>query len=76
MMMMFVLIVVIVIIVVVTFYLLNPSGRGSHFIEVKLLGMNQTVEVNVAVVALDDIGLGLNGTDNLAHLAQLLLRHF
>ena len=80
MMVMFVLIVVIIIVViivvVVTFYLLNPGGRGSHFVEVKLLGMNQTVEVNVAVVALDDIGLGLNGTDNLAHLAQLLLRHF
>ena len=76
MMVMFVLIVVVIIIVVVvTFYLLNPGGRGGHLLEVELLGVDQLLHRDVAVVALYDVGLGLDGTDNAAHLGQLLPGH-
>ena len=58
------------------FDLIDPGGRGGHFIEIEHAGVEQALEVDVAVVALDNLGLGLNGTDNLADTAELVGRNF
>ena len=61
--------------VVVTFYLLNPGCGSGDLLEVELLGVDNPVEVYVTVVALDDIGLRLDGADDLTDLRQFLLTH-
>ena len=47
------------------FNLTDPSGGGSHLVEVEHTGVQNLVEIDVAVVALDNLGLRLQGTDDL-----------
>ena len=56
---------------VVMFYLVNPGRRSSHAFKVKGVGIQQFVEVHIAVVAGDNLGLGLQGTNHLSDLLQL-----
>ena len=60
---------------VLAFYLLYPGSRGGHLVEVELASVDELLQRHVAVVALNDFGLGLQGADNLVHLRQLVLRH-
>ena len=55
--------------------LVDPGGGGGYLLEVELLGMDELLEGHITIVALDDVGLGLDGADNLANLCQLLARH-
>ena len=71
--MVMVLVFVVIIIVMVGLYLLNPGCRRCNLVEVELLGMDNLVQVHIAIVALYDIGLRLDGTDYLTYLSQFLL---
>ena len=74
MVVMLMLIVVVIIVVFVLFamalYLLNPGCRSSYLIEVKHVGIQNLIEADVAVVALDNLGLGLQGADDGADASQ------
>ena len=77
MVMMFMLIVVVIIIVVLVFVvmlldLLNPGGRCGNLVEVEHIGIQYLIEFYVAIVAVDDLGLGLEGTDDLSDTSQFL----
>ena len=80
---MVVMVLVVIIIIVIIFLhitvmilnFLNPGSRSSHFIEVEHVGIQQSVKVYVAVVTLYDLGLRLNGTDNLTDSSQLMRRY-
>ncbi len=81
-MMVMMVLVVFIIVIIVFLYItvmilnfLNPGSRSSHFIEVEHVGIQQSVKVYVAVVTLYDLGLGLNGTDNLTDSSQLMRRY-
>ena len=77
MVMMFMLIVVVIIIVVLVFVvmlldLLNPGGRCGNLVEVEHIGIQYLIELYVAIVAVDDLGLGLEGVDDLSDTSQFL----
>jgi hypothetical protein len=76
MVVMLILVFFLVVIVVVSFKLIDPSGRGGHFVEVECIGVQNAIEVDVAVVAIDDFGFGLYGVDDFADAAQLSGFHF
>ena len=79
MVMMLMLIVVIIIIVIIVlvfvvmlFNLLNPGGGCGNLVEVEHIGIQYLIEFHVTIVAVDNLGLGLEGTDNLSDAAQFL----
>ena len=45
-------------------YFADPCGGGGHVLEVEEPGVEDLVEVDVGIVALDDAGLGLDGADD------------
>ena len=74
--------VVVIIVIIIFLYItvmilnfLNPGSRSSHFIEVEHVGIQQSVKFYVAVVTLYDLGLRLNGTDNLTDSSQFMRRY-
>ena len=71
-----VIIVLVFLVMVVSLEFLNPGCRRGNLLEIKLLSMNQLIKRHVAIVALNDVGLGLNSSHNLTHLGQLLLADF
>ena len=56
--------------------LLNPACRGSYGLPIKLMGIDDEVEVYISVVALKDFCLRLDGADNLLQMLQLLRLYF
>ena len=56
--------------------LLNPAGRGSYGLPIKLMGIDDEVEIYNSVVALKDFCLRLDGADNLLQMLQLLRLYF
>ncbi len=79
--MMLIVFVVVIIVVVLMFLslclnLLNPACGGGYFLKVELMGVDDEVEVYVAVVAFEYLGLGLDGTDDLLEVVELLRFHF
>ena len=83
MVVMFVVVIVVIIVIVVvmfvviiiiffgsTFHFVNPGSRSSHLIEVKLAGIHQFIEVNIAVVALYYLRLRLQCAHYLAYALQ------
>ena len=76
---MVVMIVVVIIVIVmgivflflVPFDFADPGGGGGHFLEVEHVRVEDKVEIDVAVVALYDLGGGLQGQDNFAQAVQL-----
>ena len=58
-MLVFIIVVVIIIVFVMAFHFLNPGGRGGYFIEVEQVGIDNLVEVYVAIVGINDGSLGL-----------------
>ena len=58
------------------FQLTYPGSRRDGLVKVEVAGIEQLVEVNVAVVAVYDFGVGLNGAYDGAYLLRLLGRHF
>ncbi len=53
-------------------HLLNPCGRSSCGVEVEEVRVEDAVEIHVAVVAFDNLGLGLEGAHDLARASQFL----
>ena len=45
---------------------LNPFCRGGNGFEIKHTGVEQEVEIHIAEVARDDVGLGLYGADTVS----------
>ena len=74
-MMVLMLVVVMVMQVSAALHLLYPRGRGGHLVEVEETSVEYAVEIHIAVVASDNLGLWLQGADNLARAAQLFGRH-
>ena len=56
--------------------LLNPACRGSYGLLIKLMGIDDEVEVYISIVALKDFCLRLDGADNLLQMLQLLRLYF
>ena len=54
---------------------LNPFCRGGNGLKVEHAGVEQEVEVHIAEVARDDVGLGLYGVQYGAYASQFLLRN-
>ena len=54
---------------------MHPGGGGGHFVEVEHTGVEDAVEIDVAVVAVDNLGFGLQGSHYLAYLFQLVGFH-
>ena len=74
MMLMLVLFVVMLVMRLVQF--LNPLGRGCHSFKIKQAGIQQCVKVHVAIVAGDDICLGLYGVEYGAYAPQFFFAYF
>ena len=75
----FVVMVIVIIVIVVmmlmmmrVFDFLNPSRRSSGAVEVKEVGIEQFVEVHVAVVRLDDLRLRLDSPNDGLDMRQLV----
>lgn len=58
------------------FYFLDPGGGGCHLVEVEHGGVEDAVEVDVAVVAFYDFGFSLEVADDLAELGELVWGDF
>ena len=67
-----VIIIVLIVLVVMFLYLLNPGGRCGNLVEVEHIGIQYLIEFYVTIVAVDDLGLGLEGADNLSDASQFL----
>ena len=81
MVMMLMLVVVIVIIFIIIFVvvlldLLNPCGGSRYSVEVEHVGIQDLIELYVAVVAVDNLGLGLKGSYDFSDAPQFLRAHF
>ena len=80
-MMMFVVVIVVIIVVVDVFvavmvlYLVNPCSRCSHFVEVEAMGVEQQVEVYIAVIARYNLRLGLQCTHYVYKMGVLFGRN-
>ena len=72
MMVMMLIVVVIIIFIVMLLDLLNPSSRCCYGVEVEHVGIQYLIEFHVAIVAVDDLGLGLEGVDDLSDTSQFL----
>ena len=73
--MLLLLIVVILLIAVMILNLVDPCSRCSHLVEVEATGVEQTLQVYVAVVAWYDFCFRLNGADYLGEFAQIVSAH-
>ena len=51
--------------------LADPSGGSGDLLEVEQVGVEQTGDVDVGIVGIDDLGLGLDHAYDLADAAQL-----
>lgn len=77
MVMMLMLVVVIVIIFIIIFVvvlldLLNPGGGSCYSVEVEHVGIQDLIKLYVAVVAVDNLGLGLKGSYDFTDAPQFL----
>ena len=77
MVMMLMLVVVIVIIFIIIFVvvlldLLNPGGGSRYSVEVEHVGIQDLIKLYVAVVAVDNLGLGLKGSYDFTDAPQFL----
>ena len=72
MMMLLMLILIIVVLIHGTLHLLNPCGGSSHAHKVELARVENLIQIHVAVVALDDVGLRLERAHNLFDALELL----
>src|SRR3712207_1126604 len=60
------------VVVVMVLYLVNPCGRSGCLVEIEAMGVEEQVELYVAVVTFYDVGLGLDGLDDVANTGQLI----
>ena len=58
-----------------SFYAANPTCRSGNLLKIKHAGIENLVEVNICVVALDNLRTRLNSLDNLTDTAQLFRCH-
>ena len=75
MVLMLIIIIVILLIAVMILNLVDPCSRCSHLVEVEATGVEQTLQVYVAVVAWYDFCFRLNGADYLGEFAQIVSAH-
>ena len=61
--------------VVVVLYRVYPRRRGGHLVKVEAVGAYQTVQLHIAVVAGDDVCLGLYGAEDVGDAVELGGRH-
>ena len=74
-MMVVVVVVIIIIFIMVVFDFIYPGGGGGDAVEVEGVGVEELLEGDVAIIALDDFGFGLEGTDDLTDTAELIGCH-
>ena len=73
--MLIVFVIIIVFILMMSFNFCNPGSGSGHLVEVEHMGVDDFVEVHVAIVAVDDFSLRLERANNLADAAQFLGFH-
>ena len=71
--MLFIFLLILLFLMRISLNFLNPLCRKSHRVEVKVARIEHLVEINIAEVAIDDLGLWLDSLDDLAYSAQFLL---
>ena len=69
---MMVMVMMIVIFFHIGFHLLDPSSRGGYFIKLKKFGIKDLGERHIAIVAIYDLGFGLNSTNDSMDVFALL----
>jgi hypothetical protein len=74
-MMVLVLVVMMLLFLYIAFYFLNPCSRSSHLIKLKELGIQYLGERHIAIVAVNDLGFGLDSTQDSTDMLPLLSRH-
>ena len=63
---------VIVLFLHIGFHLLDPSSRGGYLIKLKEFGIKDLGERHIAIVAIYDLGFGLNSTNDSTDMFALL----
>ena len=53
----------------------KPSGPGLRLAEIENIGIQETLDIHICVIALDNLRLKLNLPDNPLHLLQRLRLH-
>ena len=57
-------------VVVGVFHFVDPCSRTCNAVEIETAGLDEFVQRNIAVVALDNLRFGLDSADNLADMVQ------
>ena len=71
-MVMMMVVMVVVLFFHIGFHLLDPSSRGGYFIKLKEFGIKDLGERHIAIVAIYDLGFGLNSTNDSTDMLALL----
>jgi hypothetical protein len=72
MMVMMMVVMVVVLFFHIGFHLLDPSSRGGYFIKLKEFGIEDLGERHIAIVAIYDLGFGLDSTNDSTDMFALL----
>ena len=85
---MFMMVMVVIVFILILFFVLimlfflmvildfiDPCGRGGHTVEVEETRVQDAVELDIAIVAVDNLSLGLQGTYYLTDAFQFLRLH-
>ena len=71
-MVMMMVVMVVVLFFHIGFHLLDPSSRGGYFIKLEEFGIEDLGERHIAIVAIYDLGFGLNSTNDSMDVFALL----
>ena len=71
-MVMMMVVMVVVLFFHIGFHLLDPSSRGGYFIKLKKFGIKDLGERHIAIVAIYDLGFGLDSTNDRTDVFALL----
>ena len=72
MMVMMMFVMVVVLFFHIGFHLLDPSSRGGYLIKLKEFGIKDLRERHIAIIAIYDLGFGLDSTNDCTDVFALL----
>ena len=67
-MMMFVMFILLVI--MIGFDFMNPGSGSCHFFKIEHIGIQNLIQIHISVIALNDLGLGLQGSHDFLQAIQ------
>ena len=56
-----IIVIIVIIIMILSFHLTNPTSRSSNLIEIKHIGIENLVQLNISIIARDNLCLRLQG---------------